>query len=166
MSWNQSSSTVLCNFNELRYTTVFKMHRNMMLMFNVFGSNPAQMRYTRYNIFYWLATSRWFPPGTSVLCAIKTNCHDIIDLLYKVALNTINPNPNVLYQNIFSPTFCDFWIKCKLQILHIKCRLDVEVYNNSYLHFFHHVYPLWCNRTPHWLLDLKKMVSPSYHKTK
>ena len=37
----------------------------------------------------WLATCRWFSPGTPVSSANKTDCHDIVEILLKVALNTI-----------------------------------------------------------------------------
>ena len=37
----------------------------------------------------WLAAGRWFSPGTPVSFPNKTNCHDITEILLKVALNTI-----------------------------------------------------------------------------
>jgi len=37
----------------------------------------------------WLATGRWFSPGTPVSSTNKTDCHDITEILLKVALNTI-----------------------------------------------------------------------------
>ena len=36
----------------------------------------------------WLATGRWFSPGPSVSSTNKTDCHDITEILLKVALNT------------------------------------------------------------------------------
>ena len=41
----------------------------------------------------WLAAGWWFSPGTPVSSANKTDRHDIIEILLKVALNTINKNP-------------------------------------------------------------------------
>ena len=38
----------------------------------------------------WLATGRWFSPGTPVSSANKTDRHDITEILLKVALNSIN----------------------------------------------------------------------------
>jgi hypothetical protein len=38
----------------------------------------------------WLATGRWFSPGTPVSSTNKTDCQDIAEILMKVALNTIN----------------------------------------------------------------------------
>ena len=35
-------------------------------------------------------TGRWFSPGTPVSSTNKTDCHDIIEILLKVALDTIN----------------------------------------------------------------------------
>ena len=37
----------------------------------------------------WLATGRWFSPGTPVSSTNKTDCHDITEILLKMALNTI-----------------------------------------------------------------------------
>ena len=38
----------------------------------------------------WLATGRWFSPGTPVASTNKTDCHNITKIMLKVALNTIN----------------------------------------------------------------------------
>jgi len=38
----------------------------------------------------WLVAGRWFSPGTLVFFTNKTNCHDITEILLKVALH---PNP-------------------------------------------------------------------------
>ena len=37
----------------------------------------------------WLATGRWFSPGLSVSSTNKTDRHDITEILFEVALNTI-----------------------------------------------------------------------------
>jgi hypothetical protein len=56
-----------------------------------------------YYIFYtklcdkvceWLATGQWFSPGTHLSSTNKTDCHDITEILLKVALNTITLNTN------------------------------------------------------------------------
>jgi len=39
----------------------------------------------------WLATGQWFSPGPLVSSTNKTDCHDIIEILLKVALSTIKP---------------------------------------------------------------------------
>ena len=44
----------------------------------------------------WLATGRWFSTGTLVSSTIKTDCHDITEILLKVALNTKNLNLNLI----------------------------------------------------------------------
>ena len=44
----------------------------------------------------WLAAGRWFSPGISVSSTNKTDRHDIIEILLKVALNAITPDPWVL----------------------------------------------------------------------
>jgi len=40
-----------------------------------------------------LATGRWFSPGKQGSSTNKTGCHDITELLLKVALNTKYPPP-------------------------------------------------------------------------
>ena len=47
----------------------------------------------------WLATGRWFSPGTSVSSTNKTDSHDKTEILLKVALSTINL-PNTWYDII------------------------------------------------------------------
>jgi hypothetical protein len=42
------------------------------------------------NISLWLATGLWFSPSTLISCTNKTDRHDIIEILFKVALSTIN----------------------------------------------------------------------------
>ena len=44
--------------------------------------------------------SRWFSPGTSVSSINKTDCHDINEILLKVALNTTTLTPaNMIMQS-------------------------------------------------------------------
>ena len=40
-------------------------------------------------VYQWLATGRWFSPGTAVSSSNKSDHHDITEILLKVALNTI-----------------------------------------------------------------------------
>jgi len=51
-------------------------------------------RHTWYNITWcdkvWLTAGRWFYPGTAVSSTNKTDCHDITEILLKVALKTIS----------------------------------------------------------------------------
>jgi hypothetical protein len=46
-----------------------------------------------YVVCQWLETGRWFSLGNPVSSTNKTDCHDITEILLKVVLNTINPNP-------------------------------------------------------------------------
>ena len=39
-------------------------------------------------VYQLLAHGRWFPPGTPASSTTKTGCHDMAELLLKVALNT------------------------------------------------------------------------------
>jgi hypothetical protein len=40
-------------------------------------------------VYQLLAHGQWFSPGTPVSSTTKTGCHDIAEILLKVALNTI-----------------------------------------------------------------------------
>jgi hypothetical protein len=57
----------------------------------------------------WLAAGQWFSPGSPVSSTIKTDRHDITEILLKVALNTIKPT-NQPHENdvrfVFNP-ICD-----------------------------------------------------------
>jgi len=41
-------------------------------------------------VFQLLANGRWFSPGTPASSINETGCHDINEILLKMALNTIN----------------------------------------------------------------------------
>jgi hypothetical protein len=45
-------------------------------------------------IYQLLAHGRWFSPGTPASSTTKTGCHDIAEILLKVALNTKNQSIN------------------------------------------------------------------------
>jgi hypothetical protein len=47
-------------------------------------------------------SGQWFSPGTPVSYTNKTDCHDITDILLKMALNTINLNQslNTMYEYV------------------------------------------------------------------
>ena len=49
----------------------------------------------------WLVTGQWFSPGTPVSSTNKTDCHDIAEILLKVALNTINQPTLSLTQTLW-----------------------------------------------------------------
>jgi len=46
-------------------------------------------------------TGQWFPPGTPVSSTNKTDRHDITEILLKVAVSTINPNPSMNVPEFF-----------------------------------------------------------------
>jgi hypothetical protein len=49
----------------------------------------------------WLAASQWFSPCTPVSSSNKTDCHDITEILLKVALNTIKQTNKQTLTNSF-----------------------------------------------------------------
>ena len=67
----------------------------MPITTNVVSSNLARARWTHITlcgkVCQWLVAGRWFSPCTLVSSTIKTDRHDITEILLKVALNTIIP---------------------------------------------------------------------------
>ena len=55
----------------------------------------------------WLATGRWFSHGTPFSSTNKTECHDITEILLKVALNTIKQT-NIYHSDL---SHC-LWLYC------------------------------------------------------
>jgi hypothetical protein len=47
-----------------------------------------------------IATGRWFSPGSPVFSTNKTDCHDITEILLKVALNAIKQTNKQAYRNM------------------------------------------------------------------
>jgi hypothetical protein len=52
--------------------------------------------------FVWLATGRWFSPGTPVSSTNKTDYHDVTEILLKVTLKHHNPNLGFVMVNILT----------------------------------------------------------------
>ena len=68
----------------------------------------------------WLATDRWFSPGTTVSSTNKAVRHDITEILLKVALNTINlTNANVSIIEYFSIFTYDLKIALSLFVIFV-----------------------------------------------
>ena len=54
----------------------------------------------------WLATGQWFSPDTPVFSTNNTDCHDITEILLKVALNTITLTH---YKEFILPVYKSFF---------------------------------------------------------
>ena len=63
----------------------------------------------------WLAIDRWFSPGTLVSSINKIDCHDITEILSKVALNTIHQpqpyNPDI-HIHVITLDFMYYKVRC------------------------------------------------------
>ena len=70
--------------------------QSVLINTKVVSSNPIHGEVywiQQYVIKFVIYLQRWFSPGTPVSYTNKTDCHDIIEILLKVALNIINHKP-------------------------------------------------------------------------
>jgi len=57
----------------------------------------------------WLATGRWFSPGSLVSSTNKTGRHDITEILLKVVLNTIKQT-NKMWLQLYIMCYWHWWV--------------------------------------------------------
>jgi hypothetical protein len=86
----------------------------------------------------WLATGQWFSPVSSF---IKTDHHDITEILLKVALNTINQSTIYIIQHIspmLKPTFMmsNWWnfveVLCVNYMFPLFLDVNISTYRTQY----------------------------------
>ena len=80
----------------------------------------------------WLATGRWFSPGTPVSSTNKTDRHDITEILLKVALNTTTLTPSyiLLYRYTSKNVLCYLLIS-RYNIV-IKKYIEFNIQDNTF----------------------------------
>ena len=102
----------------------------------------------------WLATGRWFSPGTQVSSTNKTDCHDITEILLKVVLNTITLPPfsvgrytGLLHSTLVFIVSVQFFRYIKARINHIcplctrqTCLVGFLFFHNCKLHCIVNIY--------------------------
>ena len=95
-------------------TTFCTSMQSMPNTTNVVSSNPVQAMCTPYSIMcdkvcQQLTAGRWFSPCTPVSATNKTDCHDIAEILLKVALNTpFLPRFSILFNFCSSGIFIEY----------------------------------------------------------
>jgi len=52
-------------------------------------------------VYQLLVHGRWFSPGTPASTTTKTGRHDIVEILLKVALSTLNPSINQYVRGLY-----------------------------------------------------------------
>ena len=110
----------------------------------------------------WLATGQWFSPGPSVSSTNKTDNHDKTEILLKVVLNTINPNP--IHKGKILHGGLRFYPLCQLLFVTIKTSVIALITLKIPFYYFLLNYNLqssalslsgapglWCAKTAHWL---------------
>jgi hypothetical protein len=91
-------------------------HWNMLCLliicmsYTIFQSN-LWLHKTTDKVCQWLATGRWFSPGTPVSSTNKIDSHDIAEILLKVAISTITP-----------PIFCIKQLTTYLRSVNTDCQ--------------------------------------------
>ena len=82
---------------------------------NIMTWNPARCTDAKLcdKVCQWLATGRWFSPGTPVSSTNKTDRHDITETLLKVALSMIKQKPT---------NFCFGLLEIVLELFVFLCR--------------------------------------------
>jgi hypothetical protein len=83
----------------------------------------------------WLVTGRWFSPGTPFSSTNKTDCHDITEILLKVALNTMTLTPLLLVNLIFEWHVWYFSISCNAAKRHFPI-YSYQFFNHGKLLIF------------------------------
>ena len=71
------------------YTSLSPIRRGFSPDFVDYKKRCTRLAAASDNV-YQFAHGRWFSPGTPVSSTTKTGCHYIVEILLKVALNTIN----------------------------------------------------------------------------
>ena len=103
-------------------------------------------------VYQLLAHGRWFSQGIPVSSTTKTGRHDIVEILLKVGLNTINEWINQMITHvpvilIVSPITSLIWMQsdkehfqkiCWIKIMHIRHKLvNIELYMIDWLIVWH-----------------------------
>ena len=112
------------NWNVISYSTTFKIYFFFQI-FNMGVNNLKNIWHRSWRgvldttlcdkVCRWLATGRWFSPGTPVSSTNKTDRHDITEILLKVALKHHKLNKPV--KNIWFKNARDYFWKIVLQFL-------------------------------------------------
>jgi len=76
------------------HTSLSPIRRGFAPGFVYYKKDCTQLAAASEKVYQLLAHGRWFSPGTLASSTTKTGRHDITEILLKVALNTINPNPS------------------------------------------------------------------------
>ena len=82
-----------------------------LLHFRMQSTAQARCTHTTLcdKVYQWLATGRWFSPGTLVSSTNKTDRHDITEILLKVVLNTITLTSNTNTIEIYFLSLVRHW---------------------------------------------------------
>ena len=76
----------------------YRGRRNpMVVWFTITYAISTYQHWSCDNVCQWLTTGRWFSPGTPASATNKTDSHDITEILLKVAWNTINHKPSIVF---------------------------------------------------------------------
>jgi hypothetical protein len=70
------------------HTSISPIRRGFAPSFVNYKKGCTRLAAASDKVYQLLAQGRWFSPGTPASSTTKTGCHDIAEILFKVALNT------------------------------------------------------------------------------
>jgi hypothetical protein len=84
------------------HTSLSQIRRGLARSFVNYKKRCTRLAAASDKVYLLLAHGRWSSPGTPASSTTKTGCHDIAEILLKVALNTIN------HKSIWERSFFQF----------------------------------------------------------
>ena len=113
------------------YTSLSPIQHGFVPRFVNYKNGCTRLAAASDKVYQSLAQGRWFSPVTPTSSNTKTGCHDIAEILVKVALNTKNQiiKSNPFWKSLLLSNNLTLVIRCTLQYklkLHNKSKCQVH----------------------------------------
>ena len=105
-------AVVLWSYSSWIYNYMYLLRNQCLSPLMLWGRISIMARCTTLcdKVCQWLATGRWFSPSPPVSSTNKTDCHDITEILLRVALSTINQTTKRVSYCLVCPSTYGFWL--------------------------------------------------------
>jgi hypothetical protein len=80
------------------HSSISPIRRGFAPIFVIYKIGCTRLAAASDKVYQLLAQGRWFSPSTTAPSTTKTDRHDIVEILLKVALNTINQIKSIVYR--------------------------------------------------------------------